>query len=65
MGRKNRNKKGKPQAFDLDSLGSAKSQNAMIKTLSNNKGVVLTVLIIFLMLVFTIVTNFLMVFNII
>lgn len=63
--RKNKKEKKASKSIGLDDLNSLKNESAMKLFLSKNKGIVLTVVIIFLTLIFTIVTNFLMLFKII
>lgn len=65
MSRKSRIKSSKKNGFNLDDLSSLKSQNAMVGILSKNKGVVITVGIVFLILVTEIILTFLMAFKII
>lgn len=58
-------KKSKKGEFGLDDLTSFKSQSLMMGFLAKNKGVVLTVGIVFLILVSDIVLTFLMAFKLI
>ena len=68
MSLRNEKRKGKTvtkNGFNLDDLGNEKSKSMMLKIIESNKGVVFSILFLFVLFVTDIVLTFLMAFKLI